>query len=250
LQKNSRFEFTGKVGTGLAYGTKVFDQQMNPKNMVISTHFNSLVCFGVQYRYFLQNFHVVGGIDMTHMSNAATRMPNLGINLPYLSLGLGKTFNKNEEVEKPEEILELRTWKFNLLGIISFKEIYPVGGKKYPVFALTIFGKRYFTNKSGMEAGIDLIYKTSIVDDNKNIDKSKKDIGQLGLYSAYVVPLNRLNFIVGMGVYAYDNYLVADRLYHRIGLRYQAHDKILVNLTLKSHWGRADYAEFGLGYTF
>ena len=39
-------------------------------------------------------------------------------------------------------------------------------------------------------------------------------------------------------------------MYHRVGLRYVFANGININLVLKSHWARADYVEYGIGYTF
>jgi hypothetical protein len=59
-----------------------------------------------------------------------------------------------------------------------------------------------------------------------------------------------MNFILGMGVYLRDVYNPDGRLYHRIGMRYHATKHWSANLVLKSHWAKADYVEYGIGYTF
>jgi hypothetical protein len=53
-----------------------------------------------------------------------------------------------------------------------------------------------------------------------------------------------------MGYYLRDKYKPEDFLYHRVGFRYYLKNGITVNCVLKSHWAKADYAEFGIGYTF
>jgi hypothetical protein len=47
-----------------------------------------------------------------------------------------------------------------------------------------------------------------------------------------------------------DVYNPDDMFYHRLGLRYQFKEHLLLNLVLKSHWARADYIEYGIGYVF
>ena len=53
-----------------------------------------------------------------------------------------------------------------------------------------------------------------------------------------------------MGIYLKDKYQPEDFLYHRVGMRYVFENGININLVLKSHWARADYTEFGIGYSF
>ena len=52
-----------------------------------------------------------------------------------------------------------------------------------------------------------------------------------------------------MGAYIRDYYKPEDPVYHRIGMRYQFTNGLVANFTLKTHFGRADYLELGLGYT-
>jgi hypothetical protein len=35
-----------------------------------------------------------------------------------------------------------------------------------------------------------------------------------------------------------------------VGMRYRFDNGLLLNLVLKSHWAKADYVEWGVGYTF
>ena len=247
--KSSRMEFTGKMGTGFAYGTKVFDQELNPKNVAMSTHLNALICLGLQYRYFFGNTHLIAGVDLTHCSNGSTKVPNLGINLPYLSLGIGHTFNRVEKIQR-EETAAPADWKLTMLGILSVKEVFPTGGKKYPIYAFSMLGRKIFGPKSGLELSFDFIYKTSINAYRTEVVKSKESIAQLGVYAGYILPLDKLHFILGMGMYIRDEYNPDDRLYHRLGMRYYLTDHLMLNFTLKTHWAKADYVEYGIGYTF
>ena len=76
------YTFSGKLGAGLGYGTKVYDPDNNILSIPVSTHFNAMVCLGVESRFFFGDNEIVLGLDMTHFSNGATKVPNLGINLP------------------------------------------------------------------------------------------------------------------------------------------------------------------------
>ena len=85
--KTKHYEFAGKLGSGLGYGTKVYDPILNPKNVAMSTHFNTIICFGLKSSFIFNRNKISLGIDLTHFSNGAIKVPNLGVNLPYLSFG-------------------------------------------------------------------------------------------------------------------------------------------------------------------
>ena len=53
-----------------------------------------------------------------------------------------------------------------------------------------------------------------------------------------------------MVLYLRDRYRPNGPLYHRIGFRYQLKNGLYGNVTLKSHWAKADYMELGIGYVF
>lgn len=247
--KSEKMELSGRLGAGGSWITKVFDQELNPKNVAMSTHFNALICLGLRYRQFFGKTHILAGIDLTHCSNGSTKVPNLGINLPYITLGVGRTFGSAEKIHRTEKFVP-KDWSVTAIGIFSVKEVFPTGGKKYPIYALSVIGKKIFNARQGMELGFDFIYKTSINAYKPQILKTKEGIAQLGLYCGYVVPLDKLNFVLGMGMYFRDEYFPDSRVYHRLGMRYQLTERLMVNFTLKTHWAKADYVEYGIGYTF
>lgn len=246
--KSKRSEFSGRLGLGGGWITKVFDQELNPKDVAMSTHFNALICLGLKYRHYFGKTHIVTGIDLTHCSNGSTKVPNLGINLPYVSLGIGHTFRTCERSLSREPFVQ-KGWSLTAIGIFSVKEVFPTGGKKYPIYAMSLIGKKIFGPKKGMELGFDLIYKTSIKAYRPEIYKTKESIAQMGVYCGYVLPLDQLDIVIGMGAYIRDEFFPDSRLYHRLGLRYQVNRKLMVNFTLKTHWAKADYVEYGIGYT-
>jgi hypothetical protein len=246
---------TAKLSAGLGYVTKVFDQENNPKNVAVSAHVNALLCLGLQGRWKITPKHaVIYSFDVTHFSNASTKVPNLGLNMPFI--GLGYSYNlspKKGPVCSPVKITHtpfFKNWNVHVVGIISKKEVFPTGGKDYPVYAVNTFVSKRFKEKVGMEIGFDFISKQSLFNYKPYIPKTQLSIFQIGTYAAYVLPLDKLKFVLGMGVYLKDRYDADNEIYHRVGLRYQCDNGLLLNVVLKSHWAKADYAEWGIGYTF
>ncbi|HRO74996.1 MAG TPA: acyloxyacyl hydrolase [Crocinitomicaceae bacterium] len=244
-------ELSGNVGVGLSYFTKIYDPVKNPKDVAISTHINALINLGLKYRYYFKNnLNFVLGFDLTHNSNGASRVPNLGVNLIYTSIGVGYQF-KNVEFNTKEHQLNIdKKWKFNITGVLSFKEVYPIHGKLFPVGNLSFIATKRFTPKSGIELYADGFYKPSTLSNPSLVDANKWNVTQAGIMGAYNLYINRLRIHVGLGAYVYDKFNPDGRFYTRLGFKYQINKHLLATIGLKSHWAKADYIEYGIGYTF
>ncbi|MFN5982474.1 MAG: acyloxyacyl hydrolase [Fluviicola sp.] len=247
--------FSCQMAVGLAYLTKTFDQQTNPKNVAVSSHFSASVVLGVTGHHFFTEKHGLEyGFDLTHFSNGSTQLPNLGINIPMIRLGyLHKIGSTQKEAVKQVGIKKtpfFNSWEPSLIGITSFKENWPTGGKKYPVFAMSAVAFKQFKSKVGMEVALDFISKQSLMDYKTYIPRNQLDIFQIGGYLGYAIPMNHLRFVIGMGYYIHDKFDADDELYHRLGMRYTFDNGLLLNFVLKTHWAKADYIEFGVGYNF
>jgi hypothetical protein len=70
-----------------------------------------------------------------------------------------------------------------------------------------------------------------------------------GIAFGYDLWLGKLTFLFQAGVYPYTYYKGDGRIYSRIGWRYRLPYGITANLTLKTHFAKADNIEFGIGYT-
>jgi hypothetical protein len=249
--KTRHFQLYGKTGAGLAYASKVFSNELNPKNVAMSTHGNALICVGLKSQISFGLNAISLGIDMTHFSNGAFKVPNLGVNLPYLSFGYGRTIQTAPgDTLQLRDVVPLRKWLLGVTAITSVKEVFPTGGKKYPIFAMSIHARYFSRPKVGLEASFDIISKQAIQAYRPEIVKSQWDILQLGVFVGYLLPLDQFHFTLGMGAYLKDKYQPEDAMYHRVGIRYYFKNGLNTQVVLKSHWARADYVEWGLGYTF
>ncbi|MBP6091712.1 MAG: acyloxyacyl hydrolase [Crocinitomicaceae bacterium] len=249
--RKKHFVFSGRLGAGLGYISKRYDKNLNPKNVAMSSALNALVTFGLKATYLYQASEFSFGVDMTHLSNAAFKMPNLGINLPYLSLSYGYTLQqKSLDTLVKTEIVPKKKWLIGATFIASTKENSPTGGERYPVYALSMHGRRFFNAKTGLELALDVISKQSLKGIMTDVPKTQSDLIQVGLFAGFLLPLDQFHFVLGMGAYVHDKFKPDGLLYHRIGMRYYFKNGLNAQLVLHSHWGRADYAEWGVGYTF
>lgn len=250
LIHTERFNFSGRLGAGLSIAPKVYDHQDNNLSIATSTHVNALVSLAVEARYELGDHSINAILDMTHFSNGAAKVPNLGLNVPFLSLGYGYKIRESQDSIRMFRRLSASFWEFGAIGLVSMKEVYPVGGKKYPIFGTNLVARKYFRPQVGMEMSFDIMYKESLRTYAPDVPITNSELIQLGGYLGYLLPFDRFHLAVGMGYYLRDKYGFQEPFYHRVGMRYVFANGINLNLVLKSHWARADYIEYGIGYTF
>ena len=75
--------------TGIAFLTQPFDRISNQENNAIGSHWNSSVDIKFEYeRKLNKNIKIHFGIGFSHYSNGARKLPNLGLNLPHVYIGI------------------------------------------------------------------------------------------------------------------------------------------------------------------
>jgi hypothetical protein len=90
FRNNSRLEM--KLTLGLGYLTNKYSYTLNPWNNAIGSNFNGSMKASVSLQNQLSSvFFYSFDIGLAHFSNAAFRMPNLGINLPFFEVAFGKS---------------------------------------------------------------------------------------------------------------------------------------------------------------
>jgi hypothetical protein len=70
-----------------------------------------------------------------------------------------------------------------------------------------------------------------------------------GIHGAYQLRIATIGLLFNLGFYPYTRYKNDGNFYHRIGLRYY-HERFFACVNLKTHYARADFFEWGLGWVF
>jgi hypothetical protein len=250
LAGNSRSELKLKFGWGIGIIEKRFDSDENYKNVAVGSRMNNSLILQPHYNLRVSSqLTAHGGISLTHYSNGSIVVPNLGLNIAGITAGIKWTPYRFDrpELKKPPVSKSTRT-SFFLSG--SSKQVYPAQGKNF--FAATISGNRAYqiSPKSAFGFGADLFYDHSIYRKLEQKEKSlNNDFETLrgGIHGSYELGFGRVSISLNVGGYLYSK--MNDGLfYHRFGLRYQFHEKLFACMNIKSHWGKADFMEWGIGY--
>lgn len=243
-----------RLGTGMGYLTKVFDPYKNRRNQAIGSHLNAFMQTAFLLKTDLNKASLQYGIGISHFSNAAFKMPNLGYNLPSLFFRYSARSHTTSQNELSHEVL---------LGLkkkqISITAVY---GQKERNFAkpVTFNNKgvhvRYLHKRSpigllrfGVDAMLDKTYKYS---ENTQValdSISFSDQLELGLAAGHEWNAGKLGFIMEVGAYVSKPADLKKPLYQRMGFRYDVWKQFSLHGSLKFHRGVADYFEWGLMYS-
>jgi hypothetical protein len=262
LVKHKKVYFGFRFGLGVGYLTKKFDRLTNYKNLAIGGHFNAAANIMFELRYRLSNrFTLSSGICLQHFSNGSLKLPNYGLNLPLVNLGLAyRLVRENKSIGdrfypplEPFSAIIRRAIEFNIGVAIGYKNLQSVYGENYFVFHFhenTLFR---VSRKSKIGFGFDVSYDPSMIkklEMNNIVVENKFNIVRPGINAAYELVMSKIGFIFNLGYYLAGQETSNGPLYEKLSFQYNFSKNFFGNVMLKVHWGRADYIGWGVGYKF
>jgi len=248
-----------KAGIGII--TKPYERTQNHKNNINGSYINEFIYLRLNSLFYpTKNVRMVTGIGLTHLSNGNWTVPNLGINIVTLNLGIG--FNQYQESSITHQAsndtsllqnINLNPF-FTLITSAGLNELNHRNGKKYGIYTLALHVWKPVSQKSRFSAGIDAFYGMSNLaraELDSIFDTSNKlNNLQLGIRLGHELVVGKFALPMEMGAYLFSKTTINGPLYHRVGIRYYMNKHIILNYTLKTHWAIAEHIEFGMGYRF
>lgn len=262
LQKNNKHELNFRMGAGLAYLTKKFDRLTNYKYNAIGSHLNAAINLMVEYRWKPAHFlQLSAGVQLMHFSNGSTKTPNFGLNIPALSAGAAFRLNREHQYIQRRLRPDLTMYEFDgkdflevkIGSTFAFKESGDTDGQKFNIYAgfLSVMKSLEYKHKLGL--CFDLSWDGSdalLVNRFNNEPYNKRELTKPGLAAAYELVLARTSFAFNLGFYLGGKDKSEGMSYYKFGIHYLIAKNLFANLTLKTHFARADYVGIGLGYRF
>ncbi len=254
VRKNN-FLFSIYLADGFGFTTKRFDALENHKNTLTGTKFNAAIQIFFQTKYVISkrtDFRL--SLGLTHFSNGSYSTPNLGINNLSLSSGIIFYLDTMHQVYS-KEILPppYKKIRMEVFAGGAPKEIYPTGGKRYFAWTLSAAAFKILSHKYRLGIGTDFIYDLSLTERFARDSVFSPIISnrmRSGVYLANELILSHLTAMLDIGFYIYSPFKGDGNAYHRIGLKYFYSDHWFINYSLRTHYGKADNVEAGLGYRF
>lgn len=252
---NDNFGFNFKFGTGLGYFTEKFHRFDNTKNLAISTNINALISLrGEIYFRLSPESDINLGVGITHFSNGAFKTPNLGLNIVTTSASVS-LYPFNRPIIKDSLINNEKQKKFlfSYWLALSQKETYPVYGQKFKAGTLSADAMFTLSNTNRLGLCADIFYDEA---DKKyltdyDIDfKRDIDVIRTGISLVHELRFSKLSFMQYMGIYMYSKNKSNGAVYQRLALRYDVYKGLFAGVSLKTHWGKADFTEWAIGYRY
>jgi hypothetical protein len=256
LTKGKRINLFFRFGAGIGYLTKHFTRLENYKDIAIGSHFNALIQMMYELRWKpIPRLDVNASISLTHFSNGAIKTPNLGINIPTLSVGLAFKMDKTqpERIRQELPVFNKRKWEFNVIGIFGISALYAAGGHEYTAYTVSAGFLRPLSLKRKIGIGLDVFYDNAIIETMRRMNlelNNKLEVIRPGLTFTHKMEFSHLAIVMQLGGYVYTKYKRDGYFYDRLALQYRFGDHLLVHLALKTHLFVADMIEYGVGYKF
>jgi hypothetical protein len=243
-----------QISLGEAYLTKIFDKYENHLNRAVSSYFNIYIRLGIDAKIRLSpRYEVTLEAGMTHFSNGKIRSPNYGINTGTLSLGVNYRFNDKGSTIQEQEVPE--SGKLYVQSVIysAGSKVYDnLLGRKYFVSSVAYNLERVVSHKRRIGLGADLFYDGSIrealASDDGTPEKDYVKLIRIGMHTSYAIRYKQLMMGIQVGYEIYSKYTILTPVYNKILVQYRLTKNIIGSIAVKSHFGKADCLEYGLGY--
>lgn len=235
-----------KLGWGAGFIEKKFDAEDNYKNVAIGSRVNNAILLHPRYQFNLsKSMAIATGLSLTHYSNGSFETPNLGINMAALTLSLSLKLGSDSLISRKEIPVEKnRQWQLFASGFV--KEVAPADGSKYLVG--TLMGEHMWrrSKKFSFGAGADVFLDKSLSEED-SFKESNGFLGYIrtGVHASTEMHVGHTALVLAMGGYLYSG-VIGESFYHRFGIRQQVGERYLLCMHVKSHWGKADFMEFGV----
>ncbi len=253
ISKN-KFSFNYTIAGGFSYLSKSFSVAGNYYNLAIGSHENVYVNLGMDTKINLtKKILFETGFGITHYSNGALSKPNTGINV--ITANCGIIYNINTTGLNRFEVKEHKPY-FDYFVIYSagIRENSPPVGKKWFASSLSLNIDRAFWRKRSLGAGIDIFYDNSIISrletEDSIFNNMLIDNFRTGLHLSHDLIFGKTSITMQTGFYIISKYKRDGNIYSRFGIRYKLNNHWILNLSLKTHFAKADFIEWGFGYRF
>lgn len=255
LLKTKYAELWAAPGLGIGYLGQTY---FTNRNLLIGSHlnFSSRMALKIAAKVG-PSIKLSGGIDVLHFSNGAIRVPNHGINISSVSLGVLKSIHSSSGQSKRDSLAwqERAAYSRHKLdfginigrrGIFRSKNgVYKAGlyaGYNYRLNPLIAFS-----------SGIDAVYYHSVYkydDESSQSLSTSLDHWRVGLAIGPDLWMDRLAIMAKYGYYLHYNHFSLSgkdiKTYWTAGLKYYVLNWAAVQAKVYIHKTEADYLGFGI----
>ena len=267
LRKVKKLKSYFEISTGFAYLTQHFDRLNNTTNNAIGSHWNNAIQIQFGTRYSINSQWTLKGAGvLSHFSNGGAKLPNLGINIPTIMIGINytpKPFIQTDYIFHETKKEVIKKWKLDVHFDLAFRENRLPGGPLYTIY-IGSFGALYHFSKINRSlAGVEYEFNESAYQFGwdtftfHNEKEARLGASRLSLYAGHEFLFGNWGIQLKAGAYLGSfSYLIPYPVYFKISTRYylpsfgQPKTRFYTAIYLKSHLFRAEYMALGVGAVF
>ena len=261
--KNKKIKFYYAIGTGLAFISNPYDILENETNNVIGSHINNLsyLNFGAEWKL-SGKFSIKPSVSLIHFSNGRSKLPNLGYNIPSVSL-MGKFFLAENKRQVSTDTTPPANKKFHWGAAIGYgiNQLKNSRGPIYSLYLGKIFISKNLSLKNKLSSGIEYVFDTgeySFIQLHELYPENQK------LYASRIIAFLAHDFLMGhLGFYGQVGFFLnkpfdsGTKIPTKLGIQYyfytpyfRNHHHFYTGIYLAAHSFEADYIHWGFGYIF
>jgi hypothetical protein len=237
---------------GLGYISRPFDVQNNPMNRAIGSPINGYAQISLEGGIKINDYWSMGArLGMSHFSNGNAKAPNLGVNLPFISVSVSKSISyRASRVESGEVRVKRGMWFVS--SRVGYKSVDVDDDRKMGVFVVEggySIGVKQHVWKGSVSMHTDPIYRFEKFQEMEAFSLTNGVEGAAAV--GYEKIFNDWKLCVDAGVYLFTpakGYKTA--YFERLGVsrRLSQHWEAMVKL--RANKAVADVVEWGLVYNW
>jgi hypothetical protein len=252
---NERWSLSYLGAFGLSYNFNPYDEVNNPQDVFIGSYRNCYVNLACRLNYRLNSkWQATGSLGFKHFSNGSFHLPNSGINLIPVALGISykpsefRPFLTRKAATPMPEFIKHN--QMNVTLALGSKN-YEIGDPNYLKMVVGVNWLRAIGYKYRAGVGVDLFYSAGVSDRFDKEANASNSLSYAVVGSWEWVLTKNFYVPIGLGVYLHRNELNGEEqpYYERVGVRYRFNSHLSTGVTIKAHAGVADIFEWTLGYS-
>lgn len=253
LLKEGRFKSEFRAGMGTGYIQKPYDVNSNHKNVLIGSHINIFLnLLWLNHLRLSQNTSLMAGISLSHFSNANTKLPNLGLNIPALSVGINYQIKPIRNLDSSIKIKPVDKNQFYIHISVGTKQSPWIESNHYGIEYMESGWQHTLRTSDQYSFGLALFHDPSqehlYLDTIVTLGITKHSPWNVGPYLSFEKRIGKFGVPVQLGAYLF--YSEVGQLFQNVGIKYYLNKNWVVGGYLLAHWGKADFMHFGFDYLF
>ena len=155
ILKTRPLSITSQIGTGIGYVTRTYDQFDNPNANAVGTHLNCMLHLKLRLETPLTpQIKAHFGGSFTHFSNGGARLPNFGLNIPAVEIGVRWMLDtEGVLIRRHLPKTPLKKWGVNTAAGMALSSNNP-RGPKYPIYNVSVAAVWHFSKIHRLNLGV------------------------------------------------------------------------------------------------